>query len=442
MTVRVRFAPSPTGFLHIGSARTALFNYLFAKRMGGQFILRIEDTDMERSKKEFEKDILDGLKWLGLSWDEGPGAASNQQSVVGSSYYQSERTEIYLKYVNQLLETGKAYEQEGAVFYRIPTVGANGEKGETVLSDLVRGKIVFQNKEFKDQVIRKSDGSPTYNFAVVVDDALMGITHVIRGEDHISNTPKQIFLYQALGFKLPEFAHIPLILAPDRSKLSKRHGAVSITEYRSMGYLPEAMINYLSLLGWTPKQFPNPKNELMTVPEIIERFEIPRIGKSGAIFEFNKLSWINGQKIRALPIDQLEQLVYPYLLDEIKSAAPEWRLSLLTQLKDSLTLASDISELQRPFTKTFEIPKDVLKSADEKRVAALFSQKLNNNLFNETDSIHKLLDEIEKETGLKKKEILMPLRAALTGTVHGLPVQNICILLGKEETLKRLKYVS
>jgi len=435
MTTRVRFAPSPTGFLHIGSARTALFNYLFAKRMGGQFVLRIEDTDMERSKKEFEKDILDGLKWLGLSWDEGPGAVG-VGSTAPVSYYQSERTEIYLKYVNKLLEAGKAYEQEGAVFYRIP------KDGETVLNDLVRGKIVFQNKEFKDQVIRKSDGSPTYNFAVVVDDALMGITHVIRGEDHISNTPKQIFLYQALGFALPQFAHIPLILAADRSKLSKRHGAVSITEYRSMGYLPEAMINYLSLLGWTPKQFPNPKNELMTVSEIIERFEIPRIGKSGAIFEFNKLSWINGQKIRALPMDLLEQLLYPYLLDEIKSADADWRLSLLSQLKDSLTLASDISELQRPFIKGFRIPKDILKTSNEKQVAQLLNQKLAGHDFKDADSIHKLLDEIEKETGYKKKEILMPLRAALTGTVHGLPVQNICMLLGKEETLQRLKHAA
>jgi glutamyl-tRNA synthetase len=435
MTVRVRFAPSPTGFLHIGSARTALFNYLYAKRMGGQFILRIEDTDMERSKKEFEKDILEGLKWLGLTWDEGPGAVG-AGSTAPVSYYQSERTEIYLKYINQLLESGKAYEQEGAIFYRIP------KDGETVLNDLVRGKIVFQNKEFKDQVIRKSDGSPTYNFAVVVDDALMGITHVIRGEDHISNTPKQIFLYQALGFELPQFAHIPLILASDRSKLSKRHGAVSITEYRNMGYLPEAMINYLSLLGWTPKQFPNPKNELMTVSEIVERFEIPRIGKSGAIFEFNKLSWINGQKIRALPMDQLEQMVYPYLLDEIKRAAPEWRLSLLSQLKDSLTLASDIGELQRPFIKGFAIAKDILKTSNEKQVAVLFLKKLESHDFKEADAIHKLLDEIEKETGFKKKDILMPLRAALTGTVHGLPVQNICILLGKEETLKRLKHVS
>lgn len=435
MTVRVRFAPSPTGFLHIGSARTALFNYLYAKRMGGQFILRIEDTDMERSKKEFEKDILEGLKWLGLTWDEGPGAVG-AGSTAPVSYYQSERTEIYLKYINQLLESGKAYEQEGAIFYRIP------KDGETILNDLVRGKIVFQNKEFKDQVIRKSDGSPTYNFAVVVDDALMGITHVIRGEDHISNTPKQIFLYQALGFELPQFAHIPLILASDRSKLSKRHGAVSITEYRNMGYLPEAMINYLSLLGWTPKQFPNPKNELMTVSEIVERFEIPRIGKSGAIFEFNKLSWINGQKIRALPMDQLEQMVYPYLLDEIKTAAPEWRLSLLSQLKDSLTLASDIGELQRPFIKGFAIAKDILKTSNEKQVAVLLLKKLESHDFKEADAIHKLLDEIEKETGFKKKDILMPLRAALTGTVHGLPVQNICILLGKEETLKRLKHVS
>ncbi len=435
MTVRVRFAPSPTGFLHIGSARTALFNYLYAKRMGGQFILRIEDTDMERSKKEFEKDILEGLKWLGLTWDEGPGAVG-AGSTAPVSYYQSERTEIYLKYIKQLLESGKAYEQEGAIFYRIP------KDGETVLNDLVRGKIVFQNKEFKDQVIRKSDGSPTYNFAVVVDDALMGITHVIRGEDHISNTPKQIFLYQALGFELPQFAHIPLILASDRSKLSKRHGAVSITEYRNMGYLPEAMINYLSLLGWTPKQFPNPKNELMTVSEIVERFEIPRIGKSGAIFEFNKLSWINGQKIRALPMDHLEQMLYPYLLDEIKTAAPEWRLSLLSQLKDSLTLASDIGELQRPFIKGFAIAKDILKTSNEKQVAVLLLKKLESHDFKEADAIHKLLDEIEKETGFKKKDILMPLRAALTGTVHGLPVQNICILLGKEETLKRLKHVS
>ncbi|MBU0581394.1 MAG: glutamate--tRNA ligase, partial [Candidatus Margulisbacteria bacterium] len=313
MTVRVRFAPSPTGNLHIGSVRTALFNWLFAQHHkkygdGGEFILRIEDTDKERSSKEFEKDILDGLSWLGLDWDEGPekvkslkSKVTNQKSNVNAnelttydlrpttSYYQSQRSDVYKKYVDQLLKEGKAYKdkESPAIYFLVP------KDGETTLLDAIKGPITFQNSEIKDQVLLKSDGSVTYNFAVVIDDATMGITHVIRGEDHISNTPKQILMYQALGFDLPVFAHLPMILGPDRSKLSKRHGATSVNEYRKMGFLPEAINNYLALLGWTPAD----GKELMGTEELIKKFSLERVSKSNSIFDVDKLKWMNAERI-------------------------------------------------------------------------------------------------------------------------------------------------
>ncbi|MBI4335339.1 MAG: glutamate--tRNA ligase, partial [Candidatus Omnitrophica bacterium] len=312
--IRVRFAPSPTGYLHIGSARTALFNWLFARHTevgsaghteigsaghnNGKFIIRIEDTDKERSKKEFLDEILESLKWLGLNWDEGP-------------YFQSERFEIYKKYADKLLKEDKAYlttENKGVQTEK-PAVKFKMPHERLTINDLVHGPIEINTEEAGDQVIIKSDGTPTYNFACAVDDADMGITHVIRGDDHISNTPKQIMLYRALGMKPPEFAHIPLILGTDRSRMSKRHGATSIMEYKQMGILPECLFNFLSLLGFSL----GADREIATRDEIVKEFELSRINKTAAIFDMEKLKWMNGQYMKNKPTNALMDELVPIL---------------------------------------------------------------------------------------------------------------------------------
>ncbi|OHB96797.1 MAG: glutamate--tRNA ligase, partial [Planctomycetes bacterium RIFCSPLOWO2_12_38_17] len=284
--VRVRFAPSPTGYLHIGGARTALFNWLFARHNKGVFILRVEDTDQQRSTEESTKAIFDSMKWLGLDWDEGP-------------YYQSQRLSIYKQYAERLVEHGKAFydtDAEGrkAIRFRM-------QDEITEFNDLIHGAITFDAALIEDFVILKADGFPTYNFACVVDDADMGITHIIRGDDHISNTPKQIALYKAFGFKMPEFAHIPMILGEDGSRLSKRHGATSVTEYRDKGYLSHALVNFLSLLGWSPGN----DQEIISITEMIEKFTLKRVNKTSAQFNNTKLDWMNGQYIKNTPVEEL-----------------------------------------------------------------------------------------------------------------------------------------
>ncbi|MBI4394606.1 MAG: glutamate--tRNA ligase, partial [Candidatus Omnitrophica bacterium] len=280
LEIRVRFAPSPTGFLHIGGVRTALFNYLFARKEKGKFLLRIEDTDRERSKPEFEDEILNSLSWLGLKWDE-------------PILKQSERIGFYQSISERLIQEGLAYrEGEGgrnAVKFKTP-------KQKIKFHDLIHGAIEFDGTLLDDLVIQKSDGSPTYHFACVVDDHEMGITHVIRGDDHISNTPRQLFLYEALGWKPPQFAHLPLVFGQDRTPLSKRHGAVSLTAYREEGYLPEGVLNYLALLGWSPSG----KEEIFTLPELIERFTLQGINKTNACFDSEKLKWTNAEHLRRL----------------------------------------------------------------------------------------------------------------------------------------------
>lgn len=284
--IKVRFAPSPTGYLHIGGARTALFNWLFARHNKGVFLLRIEDTDQQRSTEAATQAILDSMKWLGLEWDEGP-------------YFQSQRLSIYKQNAEKLVSNGKAFydtDAEGrkAIRFRM-------QDGVTEINDLIHGTITFDTSLIEDFVILKADGFPTYNFACVVDDAEMGITHIIRGDDHISNTPKQIALYQAFGFKLPEFAHIPMILGEDGSRLSKRHGATSVTEYRDKGYLPHALVNFLALLGWSPGN----DQEIISITEMIEKFTLKRANKTSAQFNNTKLDWMNGQYIKNTPVELL-----------------------------------------------------------------------------------------------------------------------------------------
>lgn len=421
MSIRVRFAPSPTGNLHIGSVRTALFNFLFARHHKGQFLIRIEDTDQERSKKEYEQDILTGLQWLGMQSDE-------------PLVYQASRIDIHKKYIEKLLAEGKAYKDKDtpAIYFKAPT------EGETIIADVVKGPISFQNKDFKDQVILKSDGSVTYNFGVVIDDAEMGITHVIRGEDHISNTPKQIFFYQALGFQLPKFAHIPMILGPDRSKLSKRHGATSINEYRKQGYLPEAINNYLALLGWTPAD----GQELMTIAELINKFDLDRASKSNSIFDLQKLQWLNGQKLRQKNNKEILELVKPFARPEFNSLI-EQDLNkaelIIEAVKDNLTLLTDFDGAIESF---FTVKTTVPGQPETKVVISLFLEKikkLNQNYLANIKTADQIIAETVTETGLKKGQVLKPLRLALTGLDHGPGLKYIIGLLDPQIIEQRLK---
>ena len=285
--ITVRFAPSPTGYLHVGGARTALFNWLYARAQGGRFILRIEDTDTARSKKEYLDEILDSMRWLGLAWD--------------ALYHQSGRFDIYRGYAQKLLDEKKARREGEAVILPMP-------QSEVVVHDIVRGEIHFDAATIKDQVLMKSDGSPTYSFACVVDDALMEISHVIRGDDHISNTPKQIVMYEALGFKTPKFAHLPLIMGEEGGRLSKRTGAVAVSEYRDAGFMPEGLVNYLMLLGWSPGA-----KEIVTLQEAVKKFSLKKVNKTPAEFSLDKLTWINAQHIKALPAAVIAERAIPFL---------------------------------------------------------------------------------------------------------------------------------
>src|SRR6202789_1498883 len=293
--VRVRFAPSPTGFLHIGGARTALFNWMYAKAQGGQFILRIEDTDKVRSKPEYLEEILDSMTWLGLTWDE--------------FYKQSDRFDLYRQYSDKLLSEGKAYKDGEAVVLKVPQKSIK-------IYDLIRGEITVDSKEIKDQVLMKSDGSPTYSFACVIDDALMEISCVIRGEDHISNTPKQILIYEALGFKVPKFAHLPLIMDPEGGRMSKRAGATAVTEYRTQGYLSQAIVNYLMLLGWSPGN----NQEKVLMASALKTFSIKKINKAGAAFSLEKLQWLNSQYIKEMDNKRLAESLAPLVAAKYPSA--------------------------------------------------------------------------------------------------------------------------
>ncbi|MGB7054427.1 MAG: glutamate--tRNA ligase, partial [bacterium] len=385
--VRVRMAPSPTGFLHVGSAHTALYNWLFARHNKGKFILRVEDTDIARSSEEMVRVILDGLKWLGIGWDEGP-------------YYQSKRFDIYRKYVQQLLDKGMAYycycnpgdlEHEKKAAYKrkedwqydrrclhlsekereekeknkIPkVVRFLVPDGAVTYHDVIHKHITREAKDIDDLVIMRSNGVPTYNLACVVDDYEMGITHVIRAVDHITNTPKQILLFRALGFPVPEYAHLPLILGRDKSKLSKRHGAVSLMEYEKLGYLPEAMFNYLALLGWSPGD----DREIMNTEEIIEAFDIERINPSNAVFDEQKLEWVNGQYIYSMDDEILLERLRPFLigLDLLNEQGIEqkkdWLVEVCRLIKLRLKKLIDINDVGRYFfVEDFEYEEDGLK---------------------------------------------------------------------------------
>ncbi|MBI4336008.1 MAG: glutamate--tRNA ligase [Candidatus Omnitrophica bacterium] len=419
--VRVRFAPSPTGYLHVGSARTALFNWLFARHEGGEFILRIEDTDKARSKPEFLEEILESIKWLGLNWD-------------GEVYFQSKRMGLYSGYAKKLIDAGFAYESEGAVHFRMP-------RKKLKISDIAHGDIEFDTSLIKDQVLIKSDGTPTYNFAVVVDDADMGMTHIIRGDDHISNTPKQVVIYEALGIEAPKFCHIPLILGVDRSRLSKRHGATSIRDYREEGYLAEALVNYLCNLGWSMGE----DREIFSIDETIKGFGLENISRTAAVFDINKLNWMNGMYIKGLTGEKILGMLVEVLKKEglyNEAFNQEWLGRIAKLYQERIRTAYDFIEMADFFFKdTLEYDPDGVKNhfgpgAKDtlKKIAARFEA------LPQFDSaiLEKETRALADELGIKAAKLIHPARLAATGRTVGAGLFETLEILGKDRTVERL----
>ena len=470
--VRVRFAPSPTGYLHLGNARTALFNYIYARHTGGKLILRIEDTDRERSKKEYEEMLMDDLKWLGIEWDEGPDVGGDF-----GPYRQSERGDIYKEYVEKLEQSGHVYkcyctpeeleeerkkalaegrpprysgkcrnlteeerkklEGEGKSYvwrFRVP----DGEY--IIFEDLIKGTVEINVDEFGDFVIVRSDGSPVYNFVVVVDDALMKITHVIRGEDHLSNTPKQILIYRALGFQEPKFAHLPMILGEDRSKLSKRHGAVSVRAFRDDGYVSEAMFNGLSLLGWHPKR----DTEVISKEEIIAEFDIEDVHNAPAVFDRAKLKWLNSVYIREiLDLEDVTGRAVPFFERFGYKADFDYYLKVMDVIRDSLETFMDIKERAKPFfVDDFHYDEDAqnfLRDESGYKVVQVFYEKIKDFERITKEDFKKITKEIQKELGVKGKGLFMPIRVALTGTTSGVDIAMLVEVIGIDKVKHRIQ---
>jgi glutamyl-tRNA synthetase len=460
MTVRTRFAPSPTGFLHIGGARTALFSWAFAKKHGGQFILRIEDTDIERSTPEAVQAILDGMQWLGLDYDEGP-------------FYQMQRMETYKKQLNKLLASGHAYycysskeeldvlreqqkqqglkprydgkwrPEDGKILPEIPTHAQpvirfkNPKEGVVSWDDVVKGKIEIANAELDDLVIARGDGTPTYNFCVVVDDWEMGITHVIRGDDHVNNTPRQINMLNALGATVPQYAHLSMILGGDGQKLSKRHGAVSVMQYHDDGYLPQAILNYLARLGWS-----HGDDEIFDMQQFCKWFDLDHITPSAAQFNTEKLNWLNAHYIKTADIDELSEDISQRLDKQGVSvqAAPSLRsvLELYRERANNLNqLATDVAYFyRRPQANNADVEKHI--TPEIKPVIEALYDKLKITVW-ETAFIHEAIDVTVKENYLKFPKVAMPLRVMLAGVAHSPSIDQVMATLGREEVLNRIE---
>ncbi|MDF2635649.1 MAG: glutamyl-tRNA synthetase [Pelosinus sp.] len=475
--IRVRFAPSPTGPFHIGGARSALFNWLLAKKYNGKFIMRIEDTDLERSTKESEENIKEALQWLGITWDEGTDVGGPY-----GPYRQTERLDTYHTYTEQLLREGKAYycycseeeldeerqkqtdkgenphyggrclhltEEDKAGFIaqgRKPTVRfhVQGNK-QIIFKDMVRDTVSFESNGVGDFVIVKSDGVPVYNYAVVIDDALMKITHVIRGEEHLSNTPRQVVLYEALGFIPPIFGHISLILGADRTKMSKRHGATSVEKYRNLGYLPEAIVNFLALLGWSP----GGEKEFFSLDELIEEFSMERVAKNPAVFDVDKLNYISAQYIKKADPEVITDLALPhlreagYIGEELSVKDREWLTQVVALLQDYISYAAEIvNHIDIFFNENVEFENEeaaqVLRDGDVPAVINSFCEKLQALEIVDAPSVKALLKSITKELKLGGKKVFMPLRVVLTGKMHGPDLDKIIALLGSEKILSRI----
>jgi len=474
--MRVRFAPSPTGNLHIGTLRTALFNQLFAKAQGATTVLRIEDTDLARSNPVYETSIMEGLEWMGLVPDEGP-----HHDCGYGPYRQSERSAHYKESADRLLADGHAYlcfctaadldaeraladaekrpyvysgkcrqlsaearaayvaEQRPYTYkFHVPT-----DVEVLIVSDLIRGDISFESRLIGDFVMMKSDGTPSYNFAVVVDDVQMAITHVIRGEDHISNTPKQIAVFNALGAPVPAFAHLPMILGPDKSKLSKRHGATNVTEYREQGFLSEAMFNYLSLLGWSSPD----EREIMTPTEIFERFSLDRVSKSGAVFDITKLTWMNGQYIRQLSEEGFFQAVSPFVNAENKAAiadlTPAQQAAAFYSVRDNIDTLIQINDYLGVYTMTDSVFMAAVAStawqATDGDVIAKFAEAWGSQRPETVEAIDDVIAGIVTATGLGKGKVYKPIRLATSGLGNGPHIAAYLQVFGHEKVAQRLR---
>ena len=437
---RVRFAPSPTGSLHIGGAHTALFNWLYARRNGGSFILRIEDTDMERSTKEYEQSILDGMRWMGLDWDEGPDKGGDF-----GPYRQSERMHLYKKYMQQLLDEGKAYEKDGAVFFKV----VPGK--ELKFRDEVYGNLDFKSENasvnqdgtIKDIVIMKRDGMPTYNYAVVIDDYTMGINMVIRGEDHIINTPKQLLIYDALGFEAPGFAHLPMILGKDKKKLSKRQGATSVFEYNDMGYLPDGVFNFLALLGWSPKN----GQEIFSREEAVEMFDISAVTRKAAVLDMDKLNHINQEQMKIMDPMKLLAVIRPFWTEmgfDLSGLSDEYLASSLHTMGGRGQTTKQLAEYSDYFV-TFDVVKERYDASEIKDETRAVVKKFYNALL--TDCAEWKADKMEEFTkewiaanDSSMKVVCMPLRWALTGRKVSPGVFEVAEQLGRGECRRRLEY--
>ena len=482
--VRVRFAPSPTGFLHIGGLRTALYNYLFAKHNNGDFILRIEDTDRTRYVEGAIENLIQSLKWAGIEVDEG--VILNEEGKLTEKgqcgpYIQSNRLDIYKKYVDKLIESGHAYycfcskdrldnlREEQRIKGQVPKYDgrcrsipideakrriANGEEYVVRLKlprnrfikfhDLVRGDVTINTDEIDDQVLMKSDGFPTYHMAVVVDDHLMKITHVVRGEEWLASTPKHVFLYEALGWEAPEFVHLPTVLNKNHKKLSKREGDVSVEDFKKRGYLPEGLINYLALVGWSPED----DEEIMTLKDLIPKFSFDRVVKSGGIFDIDKLNWVNSHYMKDYDLEKLCQLEKPYMVEsglmteeEIDNNF-EWFKILVETVRDGLDKLEDLPKAVQFLFGDLNVKEEsALEELKKDHVLQLIDQFIEelNSLEEVDDEFSRtVMKKIQKATGIKGKDLYMPVRAAISGNVHGPELNNIILLLGKENLLKRL----
>lgn len=479
--VRVRYAPSPTGFLHIGNARTALFNYLFARSQGGKFIIRIEDTDKKRNIEGGEQSQLKYLKWLGMDWDESVDVGGEY-----GPYRQSERNDLYELYYKQLLESGHAYkcycseeeleaereeqmvkaetpqysgkcrhltEVERSRFEaegRKPSIRIKVPEAKTyTFDDMVKGNVSFESEGMGDWVMIKKDGTPTYNFAVAIDDHLMKISHVLRGDDHISNTPKQLMVYEALGWEPPVFGHMTLIVNESRKKLSKRDGSIIqfIEQYEELGYLPEALFNFITLLGWSPAG----EEEIYSKEEFIEIFDANRLSKSPALFDKNKLTWMNNQYVKRADLDKVVAISLPHLIkagqlpEQMTEVQAAWARHLIELFQEKMSFGAEIVELTDMFFKDEaeyeQEASEILAGEQVPEVLMAFSQELDQLEVFKADEIKAAMKAVQKSTGQKGKNLFMPIRSAVTGQTHGPDLPKAIELLGKEKVQNRLRKV-
>ena len=453
--IRTRFAPSPTGFLHIGGARTALFSWLYARHHGGEFVLRIEDTDQQRSTDESTKAILDAMAWLGLNWDEGPYFQAQRvdlhremvQKLVkeGKAYYCTCTSEELEAKRKQALATGKKPKYDGTCRDKKLTKSANSvvrfrgkQDGVTIVEDLIKGNIIFNNEELDDLIIERSDGYPTYNFAVVVDDALMNITHVIRGDDHVNNTPRQILMYEALGFDIPKFAHVPMILGSDKTRLSKRHGATSVMAYKKMGFLPEALVNYLVRLGWS-----HGDQEIFSLKQLVELFSMDAVGKSPAVFNPEKLLWLNAHYIKEASPERLREEMKTFWPTEFNTGDAAFTQKVIADLQPRVKILAELANMA-DFYFADEIRYE--EQAAQKFLTPDIAEHLKamldaiSPLLNfSKEGIEEFLKTFIAERNIKFKIIAQPLRVALTGKTVSPGIDEVMVTLGKDRVIKKIK---